>query len=162
MSIHPQKTPSEEVTQCRDPVLSRQSPVPGPASALHPAEKPGWAQRGQRGSGGGSHSLNSRHVWGGHGADFFGFLKSVLLVKGLLFLLLVLWRKEGRCLVGCRGFKGRRSHQRQQGMRGATSDTNMCGRTREQAPLFPESTSILLLGRNFSTAPGLSEGVSAP
>lgn len=62
---------------------------------------------------GGCHSLDSRHVWGGHGADFFGFLKGVLLVKGLLFLLLILWRKEGSCLVGCWGFKGRCSHRRQ-------------------------------------------------
>lgn len=45
------------------------------------------------------HSLNSRHVGGRHGADFLGFLKGMLLVKGLLFLLLVLQRKQRDCLV---------------------------------------------------------------
>lgn len=53
----------------------------------------------------GSHSLDSRHVWGRHGADFFGFLKGMLLVKGLLFLLLVLQRKEGIAEWGVRALR---------------------------------------------------------
>lgn len=113
-----------------------QAAVPGSASALHPAEKPRWARGGNRGSSGGGHSLDSRHVWGGHGADFFGFLKGVLLIKGLLFLLLVLRRKEGSCLVGCWGFKGRCSHWRQRRMHRATLDAKACGRKGEQALYF--------------------------
>lgn len=70
----------------------------------------------------GSHSLDSRHVWGRHGADFFGFLKGVLLVKGLLFLLLVLQRKEGHFSVGCRHSEGQLSHQEQWGMCRAALD----------------------------------------
>lgn len=82
--------------------------------SIHPAKKPYWAQGGGTGVVvGGGHSLDSRHVWGRHGADFFGFLKGVLLVKGLLFLLLILWRKKGSCLVGFWGFKGRCSHQKE-------------------------------------------------
>lgn len=61
----------------------------------------------------GSHSLDSRHVWGRHGADFLGFLQGVLLVKGLLLLLLVLQRKQGHCSVGCWGSEGKLSHWEQ-------------------------------------------------
>lgn len=64
-------------------------------------------------------------------------------------------------LSGMPGFQGRWLRQRQQGMRGATLDTRMCGRNREQAPLCPESAFILLLGHNFSTTPDPTEGVSA-
>lgn len=100
----------------RGPLFTAAAPqaaMPGSTSALHPAEKPRWAWGGSGVVVGEGHSLDSRHVWGGHGADFFGFLKGVLLVKGLLFLLLILRRKEGSCLVGCWGFKGRCSHRRQ-------------------------------------------------
>lgn len=104
------KMPREGVTLWGTPFPSWQPPqaaTPGSAAALCPSE-PGWA-RGGTGVVLGSHSLDSRHVWGRHGADFFGFLKGVLLVEGLLFLLLVLQRKEGHCSVGCRGSRGKLS-----------------------------------------------------
>lgn len=88
-------------------VAAPQPARPGSAAALSPS-KPGWAQGVTRGVLG-SHSLDSRHVWGRHGADFLGFLKGVLLVEGLLFLLLVLQRKEGQCSGGSWGSEGKLS-----------------------------------------------------
>lgn len=108
------RMPRKGVIPCGDPFFlwqPSQPAMPGSAAALCPS-KPGWA-RGVTGVVLGSHSLDSRHVWGRHGADFFGFLKGVLLVKGLLFLLLILRRKEGHCSVGCWGSKGKLSRQEQ-------------------------------------------------
>lgn len=116
LDLHPssRRCPERESPHVGTPFPCWQPPqpaTPGSAAALCPS-KSGWA-RGVTGVVLGSHSLDSRHVWGRHGADFFGFLKGVLLVEGLLFLLLILGRKEGHCSVGCWGSKGKLSHGEQ-------------------------------------------------
>lgn len=112
-----------------------------------PSAPPGRG-RGLKGLWG--HSLDSRHVGGGHGADFLGFLKGMLLVKGLLFLLLVLRRKRRGCLGGGRRFGGTRAHRRRWG------DLRCQEKGTETAFIC-----LMLWGCNFPITLDLTEGVSA-
>lgn len=112
-----------------------------------PSAPPGRG-RGLKGLWG--HSLDSWHVGGGHGADFLGFLKGVLLVKGLLFLLLILWRKRRGCLGGGWSFGGTCAHRRRWGdlwcQEKGTETAFVC---------------LTLWGCNFPITLDLTEGVSA-
>lgn len=146
---------------CRMQEVREHGAVPGPALVAwclphggrtsissHPPLRPRGGEGGLRGSWG--HSLDSRHVGGGHGADFLGFLKGMLLVKGLLFLLLVLRRKR-------RGLLSRRL-----AFWGTCTPWRWWGYLRSQEK-GTETAFVYLTpwGCNFPITLDLTEGVSA-